>query len=334
MIRFFLVFIQMTVSMFSISQINKPWLNYEGGDGPGKGKRIVFISGDEEYRSEEALPMLAKILSRRFGFNCYVLFSIDPKTGEIDAMNQGNIPGLELLRKADLMFIFTRYRELPDNQMKYIDEYLAAGKPVIGLRTATHAFDYKKNMHSPYLKYSQNSKIREWEYGFGKKILGETWVDHHGKHGEEGTRGLINGIQERARNPILNGVHDIWVPTDVYAINKLDKSSEVLVYGQSTNGLDPASTVNIGKSVMPVAWTKSYTAANGKKGKVFTTTMGASIDLQNDDLRRLIVNACLWATNLEKLIPEKADVHIIGEYKPSMFGFESFRKGRKPEDMK
>jgi type 1 glutamine amidotransferase len=246
-------------------------------------------------------------------------------------LNQTNIPGLHLLRNADLMLIFTRFRELPDSQMKHIHEYLEAGKPVIGLRTSTHAFAYSRNKKSIYAKYSFDSKVKGWENGFGKIILGETWIDHHGDHGKEGTRGLIDGIQQKGGNPILNGVKDIWVPTDVYGIRNLGRTSTVLVYGQATNGMNAQASPNLDKSVMPVAWTKTYTAPNGKKGKVFATTMGASVDLVNEDLRRLIVNAVFWATGLEKKIPEKADVNIIGDYQPTFFGFDSFKSGSKPE---
>src|SRR5947209_14524726 len=115
-----------------------PWVVYEGGDGPGKGKHIVLVSGDEEYRSEEALPQLAKILATRHGFKCTVLFAIDSKDETINPNKNNNIPGLEALDKADLMVIFTRFRNLPDEQMKHIVDYVEAGKPIVGLRTATH----------------------------------------------------------------------------------------------------------------------------------------------------------------------------------------------------
>src|SRR5947207_3084595 len=87
----------------------KQWVVYEGKSGPGKGKHIVFISGDEEYRSEEGLPQLAKILSQHHGFTCTVLFSINPKTNEIDPGYVGNIPGTEALKSADLLVILTRF---------------------------------------------------------------------------------------------------------------------------------------------------------------------------------------------------------------------------------
>src|SRR5579871_1439460 len=128
-----------------------PWIVFEGPNGPGKGKHIVLVSGDEEYRSEEALPQLAKILAERHGFRCTVLFAINPADGTIDPNQNDNIPGLELLETADLMVIATRFRDLPDNQMKYIVAYLEAGKPVVGMRTATHAFWFKK--HKTYANY-------------------------------------------------------------------------------------------------------------------------------------------------------------------------------------
>src|SRR5262249_18026480 len=90
------------------ARADDPWVVYEGTAGPGKGKHVVLISGDEEYRSEETLPALGKILARHHGFKCTVLFAIDPKTGEIDPNRRPhNIPGLEHLKTADLMVIFT-----------------------------------------------------------------------------------------------------------------------------------------------------------------------------------------------------------------------------------
>src|SRR6267378_4055442 len=182
------------------------WVTYEGKQGPGKGKDIVFISGDEEYRSEESLPMLAKILAVRHGFKCTVLFPINGADGTIDPVIQTNIPGIEALDSADLCVMGLRFRELPDEKMKHFVDYLNAGKPIIALRTSTHAFAYDRNKQSPYAKYDWRGK--EWPGGFGQQVLGETWVNHHGDHGKESTRGLIN---EPFRNrPVLRGVGAIW----------------------------------------------------------------------------------------------------------------------------
>ncbi|WP_073062406.1 ThuA domain-containing protein [Fodinibius roseus] len=332
--------IGLSVFLFSFNiqcvdaQEDKQWISYAPNEGPGSGKHIVLVSGDEEYRSEEALPLLGEILARKHGFKTTVLFAINPETGKVDPEYQTNIPGLELLRNADLMVIFTRFRELPDEQMKYIHEYLQAGKPVVGMRTATHAFNYKRNPDSPYAKYDFQSEQEGWEGGFGRRILGETWIDHHGVHGEEGTRGLIDGIEEREDHPVLRGVRDIWGPTDVYGVRELEGDPDVLVWGQSTSGMTPKAGVNLDKSIMPVAWTKEYTSEAGNTGRVFTTTMGAAADLESEDLRRLLVNACYWALQMEDDIPDKSDVSIDGPYHPTMFGFGDHKKGLTPSDFK
>src|ERR1700681_301483 len=105
----------LAVLLGSPAQAEDPWVVFQGSDGPGKGKHVVLVSGDEEYRSEEALPQLAKILASRHGFTCTVLFAIG-KDGTIDPNQSDNIPGLEALRSADLMIIATRFRNLPDDQ--------------------------------------------------------------------------------------------------------------------------------------------------------------------------------------------------------------------------
>ncbi len=312
----------------SFAQTNPQWVVYQGNEGPGKGKHIVFVSGDEEYRSEEGLPMLAKILAERHGFKCTVLFAVDPKTNNIDPDNQTNIPGLEHLKTADLMVMLLRFRELPDEQMKHIIDYTNAGKPIVALRTSTHSFSYSRNKQNPYAKYSYNSKVKGWEGGYGKHVLGETWINHHGVHAKEGTRALINGLVKD--HPILRGVRDIWTPTDVYGIVGLPNDAQVLIFGQTTMGMTATSPLSYEKSVMPVAWIRNYSSASGKKAKIFTTTMGASVDLISEDLRRLIVNACYWGTGMESQIPAQNNVQVVGEYNPTMFGFGKYQRGLSP----
>jgi hypothetical protein len=316
------------------AQDGKTWLQFEGKEGPGKGKHIVLISGDDEYRSEEGLPMMGKLLAQHYGFTCTVLFPIEPETGHIVPSYQNNIPGLEHLETADLMILLTRFRELPDEQTQYFYNYLLTGKPIIGMRTATHAFHYEKNENSPFAKFHWRNTEEGWEGGFGQKILGETWVAHHGDHGSEGARALIDGIAQQQDHPILRGVKDIWAASDVYTVKNIPKEAEVLIYGVPTSGMTPESPVNWEKSIMPMAWTKDYQIEGGKKGKVFTTTMGASIDLVSDDLRRLIVNAAFWALDMPDKITEDMEVSIVGKYEPSMFGFGTFREGMKVEDFR
>jgi hypothetical protein len=315
------------------AQAADPWVVYEGGDGPGKGKHIVLVSGDEEYRSEEALPQLAKILATHHGFKCTVLFAID-KDGTINP-NVSNIPGLEALKTADAMILFTRFRDLPDEQMQHIVDFVDAGKPMIGLRTATHAFKIKGD--KTFAKYSYDSKEKGFESGFGKQVLGETWVNHHGAHGSQATRGLL--VKGQEKNPILRGLHDgdIFGPTDVYTVHlPLPATCTPLVLGEVVAGLKPTDKGLEGPKnnpMMPIAWTKTYEIKEGKKGKAFTTTMGSSQDLESEGFRRLLVNATYWAAGLEDKIPEKAKVDLVGEYKPSPFKGNGFVKGVRPSDL-
>jgi type 1 glutamine amidotransferase len=305
-----------------------PWVVYEGSDGPGKGKHVVLVSGDEEYRSEEAMPQLANILARRHGFKCTVLFALG-KDGTIDPNCNDNIPGLEALRSADLMIIATRFRNLPDDQMKEIVDYVESGRPLMGMRTATHAFNLKSKT---YAKYSWNSKA--WDGGFGRRVLGDTWVNHHGQHGKESTRGIIApGARD---HPILRGINDgdIWGPTDVYEVH-VPADCMRLVLGQVLAGMKPSDEPVSGKKnqpMMPVAWCKTYVTEQGKKARVFATTMGAATDLESEGLRRLLVNAAYWSVNLEDKIPAKTDVALVGEYHPTPFGFGGYKKGTHPED--
>jgi type 1 glutamine amidotransferase len=308
------------------------WVTCEGFDGPGKGKHVVLISGDEEYRSEEALTQLGKILARHHGFKCTVLFAVDPKSGAIDPTVPDSIPGLEALEKADLMIIATRFRDLPDEQMKYIDEYVASGKPIIGMRTATHAFKIAKG--KTYERYSFDSTVEGWTDGFGRRILGETWINHHGHHGKQSSRGVVApGMKD---HPIVRGCEDIWGPTDVYTVRlPLPGDSKPLILGQVLEGMKPTDKpVSDRKNdpMMPVAWTRTYQGAKDKAGRVFTTTMGAATDLESEGLRRLLVNAAYWCLGMEDKIPPRANVEIVGEYRPSPFGFAGHKKGLKPAD--
>jgi type 1 glutamine amidotransferase len=326
------VTLSILASMFVSSALaGDEWVIYQGGDGPGHGKNVVLISGDEEYRSEEGLPQLAKILAKHHGFTCTVLFAIG-KDGTIDPNRNDNIPGLEALRKADLMIIAARFRDLPEEQMKEIDDYVQSGRPIIGMRTATHAFNFK-NGKRKYARYSFNSK--EWDGGFGRQVLGDTWFNHHGNHGHESTRGII--APGETGHPIMRGIKDgdIWGPTDVYGVHlPLPGDSKPLVLGQVVADMTPTGKPVEGKKndpMMPVGWVKTFTGESGKPARVFTTTMGAATDLESEGVRRMLVNAVYWALGLDDKITAESDVSLVGEYKPRPFGFNGAAKGVKPE---
>jgi hypothetical protein len=307
------------------------WVVYEGKDGPGKGKHLVFLTGDEEYRSEEGLPMLAKILSQRHGFKCTVLFPVD-KDGTIDPNNQQSLPGAEALDKADAIVMLLRYRQWPDETMKHFVDAVNRGLPIVALRTSTHAFNFSAKGTSSYKSFNK----------FGKEVLGEQWVNHWGKHKAEATRGIIEpGARD---DPLLRGVTNLFGDTDVYEAYP-PADAKILVRGQVLKGMKPddppaeykkkrttdKQEQGINDPMMAVAWTRRHKNEAGKENKVFCTTMGAATDLQNEGLRRLVVNAVFWGLGLEILA--RADVTYVDEYKPTMYGFKGFRKGVKPADL-
>ncbi|NNE76523.1 MAG: hypothetical protein HKN31_05560 [Pricia sp.] len=320
----------------------KQWLTFEGSD--KNTEHIVLISGDEEYRSEEALPQLAKILSKHHGFNCTVLFAQEEsKPGVVNANYVKNIPGLDALQNADLMVIFTRFRALPDQQMQYIDDYLKAGKPVVGIRTATHAFNFSKDSTSNFQHYGNyyEGDKSEWEGGFGRLVLGEHWINHHGEHKHQSTKGIVaeGGASTGITNGIENG--DVWGASDVYGVRlPLPGDSQPVLFGQVMNrkgeyneddvffGMKPSDNeaaianedgLKLNDPMMPVAWIRSYQLPEGKKGKAFTTTVGAANDMLVEGTRRLLVNGVFWA--LDKQVPEKANVELVGDYNPTKFEF-------------
>ncbi len=310
----------LSLCLISVSNGADPWLTIEGKEGIGKGQNIVFVTGEEYYRSEEGMAMFAQIMARHHGFRCTVLFAIDPATGFINPNRNGNIPGLESLQSADLMVLFARFRELPDADMKHIVEYVNAGKPVLGIRNATHAFRYAPTSQSLYKDWDFQSK--NWPGGFGQQILGDTWIAHFGQFQKEATLASMNITQ--ANNPVLKGVADtIFCHTDVNSVERLSADDTVLFHGQVLAGLnptDPPVSDHRKETRMPFAWFKTYTAPSGKQGRSFATTAGASLDWQNEDLRRLMANAMLALTGHEKQIPEKTNVSFVSPYTPGSTG--------------
>ena len=299
-------------------------LVFQGTDGPGKGKHIVFMAGDHEYRSEESLPALARILAKHHGFKCTVLFNIDAD-GNIGAGEPQNMPGLEALDTADLAVVFLRFQNLPKEQMQHFDDYLKRAGPVLGMRTATHGF--KMADSDPFAKYSFNSKVAGYELGFGHQVLGQTWVGHYGKNHAQSTR--ISIVPERGSHPILRGVKDVWVQAGGYVGKPVD--GEILTMAQPLDGMTPDSAADATKPPQPSEWTRTYKSASGEMGRVFTSLYGTSEDITNDGYRRMLVNGCFWALGMESSIKPDLNIAFVGAGKPNTFGGGAYARGIKPE---
>ncbi len=298
-------------------------LVFEGTEGPGKGKHIVFLAGDHEYRSEETLPALARILAKHHGFKCTMLFTTDKETGEI-LPGSSHIEGMEALDTADLAVVYLRFQDFPDESMKHFVDYLDRGGPIVGLRTSTHAFKIPEG--KAYSKYSWSYKGEDYLTGFGHQVLGQSWVGHYGRNHQQSTR--IDIVESKASHPILRGVKEIWVQAGGY-VGK-PTSGEVLTMAQPLNGMTPDSPADESKEPMPSEWTRSYDNGTGNVGRVFTTLYGASEDLLNDGYRRMMVNASLWAMGMEDAIKADLNIDFVGPYEPNTFRNGAHARGIQP----
>lgn len=241
---------------------------------------IVFVTGDHEYSGEHTLPLIAAELEKNYGFRTKVLKAYPDQNAEKD------IPGLEALKDADLAVFYLRWRQLPKEQLDYIEAYLKTGKPVMGFRTTTHAFNYPKG-----------NELEKWN-AFGEFALNAPpgWGGKaaHTHYGHESSTD-VTIIPAAAKHPILTGVASSFHARSwLYRVlpDYPTKGSEWLLMGKSVNP-DKAAIEN------PVAWT----GANSYGAKVFTTTLGHPEDFQVESFQRLVINAIHW--ELGKTVPKK-----------------------------
>lgn len=309
-------------------------LVYEGESGIGKGKHIVFVANDHEYRSEQSCPALAKLLAKHHGFKCTVLFGVDDD-GFIKPGAQ-NLPGLEVLAEADLLFFFTRFMNLPDDQADLIADYFERGGPAVGVRTSTHCFNGQKGKWAK-LNYSYGAD--DYRGGLGEQVFGNTWnrergQSHYGSNHVMGSQ--ITAVASATQHPILTGVGKIHAYSGAYE-SKPPADAVPLVEVQVLNTFGPSNDLNKDKPLVNAGWTRdSYVAPSGAKktARIVYASFGASEDLLNEDARRFLTNACLWAGGWEEKITASLEVSLVGEYTPSPYNGSAFwYQGVKPLDL-
>jgi type 1 glutamine amidotransferase len=209
---------------------------------------IVFVSGEEEYHSAETLPVFAKFLVTNYGFKAIYL---ERKP------NPDTIASLDALDHADLLILFARRMTLPEEQLARFQKYFDSGKPTIGLRTASHAF--------------QNWLV------FDKEVLGGNYQNHYGKDATPTVR--IHPASKA--HPILRGVPETFSSAgSLYRNTPLQTNTTLLLTG------------TIPDHAEPVAWTHDY-----KGARVFYTSLGHPKDFEDEPFRRLLVNAIYWSLN-------------------------------------
>jgi len=306
------------------------WLTFPGGDGPGKGKHIVLIAAEQEYRAEQSMPMLAKILSQRHGFTCTVLFLtndqglVDP-TGESpikEADKFNRVPGMDRLDKADGLIWLSRFLKLNDEDAKHLYDYFDSGKPIIALRTANHGLQGTK----PYVVNGKNVSLRD--------MLGGAFMNHHGGWKREATSGIL--VEESKSHPVLRGVKDVWGTSDVYRCHKdgeFPADCTALLLGQPMMSHDRAAPANTEKAALPIAWTKEWVGNKGNAvppSRILHFTMGSAEDFANEGVRRVVINGLYWGLHMEDQIKPDMNVDTVGQFKPMVDGFDYEKLGVRP----
>jgi len=258
---------------------------------------VVFVAGDHEYRSEITLPLLAKILETHHGFRTSLVMPVDDQ-GRMDPKADRSLQGLDALETADLAVFYLRWRTLPDDQMRQIVDYVNSGRPMIGLRTTTHAFR------------NQTGEYARWNDGFGQAIFGQRWLTHHG--GQSSTA-VFPAITP---HPILRGVQPFTGRSWLYHVTPVHGHDvQTLLLGRSIRSNHAEDGPY--PQVQPVAWTKTYTGDLGKTARVFFTTLGHPQEFADANVRRLLLNAVYWVLNREKTIPDNdVQADIVSRYDP------------------
>ncbi|MCM8532649.1 MAG: ThuA domain-containing protein [Lentisphaeraceae bacterium] len=312
---------------FSIHSFASELLVYKGEEGPGKGKHIVFLASDHEYRGEETSPALARLLAKRYGFKCTVLFGLDDQ-GFIKP-GSSNIPGMSSLDSADLLFVNSRFLAPADEEMKHFDDYIRRGGPVMGLRTSTHAFNMPKDYKGKYGRYHFRNE-GNYVGGFGRQVLGETWAGHYGKNHVCSTRILVEDAHKT--HPVLTGIGPMHVQSGGYTA-KPQEDSTILAMATVLETMDKEAKPLEGKVPQAGIWVRSYKGDNGEMGRVFTSTHGASQDILDNSFRRAIINGVFWTLKMENEISASMNIDFVGEYNPIDFSFHTYHLGIKPLDI-
>jgi type 1 glutamine amidotransferase len=237
---------------------------------------VVFVTGDCEYRSEITMPAIASILESRHGFHVTVCYAKNPATGARDPKYRQSIEGLEALAGADLAIFFIRYRELPDDQLRQILEYIHSGRPVVGLRTSTHAFAYAGGANAL------------WNDQFGVTVFGQKWISHHG-HDSSTVAAIVD-----PGSAVVRGVaSSIPCASWLYHVKPLPDDCRPLLEGTAVH----ADGKPFGEK-NPVAWTRER-----GRSRVFYTSLGHPSDFDNESFRKLLINGIYWALGKEAQIP-------------------------------
>ncbi len=229
-----------------------------------KRPNLALIIADDEYRTEVSLPDFAhQNLLKDYAIS-YILSPV----GQRD-----NLPGVNMLKNADLMFVSARRRVLPQEQVDALHAFVASGKPVIGIRTASHAF-------APRSKDAVPAGRAAW-FDFDGEVLGGHYTNHYP---ENGPKVVVTATvtPEGKDHPILKGVDGSKIQGhgSLYKVSPIAKTAHALLQGSIPD--HPSE---------PIAWTN----APASKGRVFYTSLGYIDDFTQPEFTQMLRNAIDWA---------------------------------------
>jgi type 1 glutamine amidotransferase len=232
---------------------------------PPVSPRVVFMIGEDEYKTRETLPEFGKSDLEPKGFHVTVIHA--------DKADSNSFPGLvEALRDADALLVSVRRRTPPKEQLDAVRAFVEAGKPLIGIRTACHAFALRKPADSP------PPPLSTWN-SFDPDVLGGNYTGHY----KAGPKTSVSLTAEAAKNPLLDGVDVAHLEGNgtLYQVSPVKEACTVLLLGTIP-----------GQSPEPVAWSRLHGA---KQARIFYTSLGHPDDFKEQSFRRLLLNAILWA---------------------------------------
>ena len=220
---------------------------------------VVMLIAEREYETQQSLKRFSEDREKAYRFT---VVAADPK-------DRNRLVGLDNLRDADLMLVSVRRRTLPTEQLAVIRDFILQGKPVIGIRTASHAFSLR-NKKPPEGR-------TDWQ-DFDQVVFGGNYTNHHGND----LQVKISLADTGSKHPIVKGIDgnkQYFSSASLYRVSPLMQGAKVLMRGQVK-----------GHPAEPIAWT--YRRADG--GKSFYTSLGNTEDFQGLLLPALLENALVW----------------------------------------
>ena len=277
----------------------------------------VFLIGDREYRSEESMPMLARILKNRHGFDVTLCFSLN-EDGVIDPNRPYYFQGIEALADADLMVVYMSWRQPTPGQLGYITDFLMSGGAVVGFRPTVLTFEFPADHPNAALN-------TEWPH----EVLGLRWISHHGS--ANSTDAFL--VEDQKHHPVLRGVQPFHARSWLYhSADHLHANAQPLMYGRAVRGAQPGGEHF--SDPQPVAWMHQREPAYGA-GRSFFITLGNPEDFAEESMRRLSLQGMFWALGREDEIPRQGlDVDLLMEYRPHPSGFgKVYKQNLRPEEI-